>query len=603
MTAALLQGCAHRLQSPEDAARSRLAAARARAVARSAPLCTLLGPSGAHPGVYGTDLGFTVAAPGDDKRMWILFGDTWGEAGDACRYAPQDDDDLLAWLPLARPRDLPSSPKQQQPCRVIHYALQSPKDVRTWPRCRVYGQPDGASHTYMPLPMGFLRTPVAAFASQSAVYGIFHRSQPLPCDDRGRCQGTFQCSTDLPKANLGICKLPESAPSGGAGNFCRTDADCMLGSCEPASEGLCLTSMPFKVRTAHGTYTPSWYRDNPLRGLVKVLQIGRMVGPRPGDFLVEAEFPTNRFVNATARTVAHFDPAHPEKNDYRVGHHTLLLWGRPTFAGERGTQSLPFLLYQPLPKAGEPLHFNPHFFAGLDADGIPTWSEDEEDAQPIYGGQPRIVGTEDKPRFDWAAPEFDHVNQMSLAFIPQAQRWIMLYGGDMPDFMLYDEHGDRLAPTYSQPTTGAIHLRHGRHPWGGKAARDAWSAPLPVLTRQDAAHYLACPDGGDEELPGCLLHGDPHGPFTLLGTLLGHATALTPGAFFNVAAQCMVGDATMDILHSMSGNQVGRLYGVNIITPWTTAAAGRVDLYWNVSTWNPYQVILVRTQLRLDQAP
>jgi hypothetical protein len=57
---------------------------------------------------------------------------------------------------------------------------------------------------------------------------------------------------------------------------------------------------------------------------------------------------------------------------------------------------------------------------------------------------------------------------------------------------------------------------------------------------------------------------------------------------------------------ALSGNRIGRLYGVNIIDDWEqevvdpVAAAGgerTAEVYWNASTWNPYQVVLVKTRL------
>lgn len=43
---------------------------------------------------------------------------------------------------------------------------------------------------------------------------------------------------------------------------------------------------------------------------------------------------------------------------------------------------------------------------------------------------------------------------------------------------------------------------------------------------------------------------------------------------------------------------VGGLYGPNIVDCWTEDRKhGQVDLYWNVSTSNPYQVVLMKTRL------
>jgi hypothetical protein len=39
------------------------------------------------------------------------------------------------------------------------------------------------------------------------------------------------------------------------------------------------------------------------------------------------------------------------------------------------------------------------------------------------------------------------------------------------------------------------------------------------------------------------------------------------------------------------------MYAPEIIERWTTPRADAVDLYWHVSTWDPYEVVLMRTRL------
>ncbi len=63
----------------------------------------------------------------------------------------------------------------------------------------------------------------------------------------------------------------------------------------------------------------------------------------------------------------------------------------------------------------------------------------------------------------------------------------------------------------------------------------------------------------------------------------------------------------------LSGNKIGRLYGANVIEEWTrdrTAETSGLpegehvaDVYWNVSTWSPYQVVLFETELRGRMIP
>ena len=46
----------------------------------------------------------------------------------------------------------------------------------------------------------------------------------------------------------------------------------------------------------------------------------------------------------------------------------------------------------------------------------------------------------------------------------------------------------------------------------------------------------------------------------------------------------------------------GRLYGANVIDAWTRAApdgARGAEVYWNVSTWHPYRVLLMKTRFEL----
>ena len=41
----------------------------------------------------------------------------------------------------------------------------------------------------------------------------------------------------------------------------------------------------------------------------------------------------------------------------------------------------------------------------------------------------------------------------------------------------------------------------------------------------------------------------------------------------------------------------GFLYAANIIQPWIKPVGKSVDVIWNVSTWDPYRVVLMRTRI------
>jgi hypothetical protein len=200
---------------------------------------------------------------------------------------------------------------------------------------------------------------------------------------------------------------------------------------------------------------------------------------------------------------------------------------------------------------------------------------------------------------------------MTFAWIDPLRRWVMLYGGDDPAFIVLDP-GSATAPppVHLQRSPGAIHFRVARHPWGralkDSPAEDGFTSAEPVLTRRRAAPYLACGDGGEKELPGCLKQGDPNGPLSLFGTLASLSTKLNVGGFADITAKCLGGAMAMAGQTVLSGNPIGRLYGANVIQEWTAevkdgAPPGQraAEIYWNASTWNPYQVVLFKTELRV----
>ncbi len=579
------------------------------------PLCVLVGPRNHDPGVYGTDLGVTVKLPdapgrvGD--RLAIFFGDTWAKAGDACKYPVAHSDDLEGWLPSYRPASLRSGPptgEERAACGALEYALDDRKDATSWPRVRLYDRAD-AKHDDEPLDTGMLRAPGAAFSDGKVTY-VVYGSDPVVCDTSKQCPESMLCSTDPTYSGKPVGECSGARALNGVPAYCRDAKDCAgAARCEKPAHGVCLSTRPFTVHTNAGAVAPRWYDDDPRRGVAHVGLIGAGVWPdRPSDYAVVVRFPTNKFTNVTTRTVAYFDPDDPSKNDYRPGNHTLLMWGRAAFAEKGGAQSLPFLLYQPLEqwRGGAPREWRPRFFAGYREDGRPAWSDHESDAQPIYGG-PAASGS----RLEWAEPEFDYVNQMSFAWVEPLRRWVMLYGGDDPAFIVLDP-GSATAPppVHLQRSPGAIHFRVAPHPWGrGRGdgpAEDGFTSAEPVLTRRQAAPYLACGDGGEKELPGCLKQGDPNGPLDLFGTLANLSTKMNVGGFADVTAKCLGGAMAMAGQNALSGNPIGRLYGANIVQEWTAEVKDRLspgeraaEIYWNASTWNPYQVVLFKTELRV----
>jgi hypothetical protein len=573
-------------------------------VSSSWGICDLVGPSSASSGIYGSDLGFTVGRPGSD-RLAMLFGDTWAKPLDACQYPFVDHDDLQAWLPARRPAGLKAGAPladARTACRSFSYEQSDATDPTSWPKIRLF--PGNGAPA---LKSGSLRTPVAAFSDGQRVYGVFYRGDPAFCDRSNDCPEGMLCSSDGAYRGeaLGHCGLP-LASSDLAPMYCRDDHDCPPRTrCKPNQRGVCLAPHPFELRHDGRLSSPRWYEDDPRRAIARKMYFGVAAWPdRPADYGVVHVLSTNRFVNVAARTVAHFDPENPEANDYRPGFHTLLVWGRPWFFETGGAQSLPFLFYQPLSElkqSGGARGWAPRYFAGYGASGRPRWSEQESLAQPIYGAETELE------------PEFDYVNQMTLSYIAPLRRWVMFYGGDGPAFIVLDPATNAARmPVHLQRAPGAIHLRTARHPWGrvtfDRPLGEGWSSFEPVLTRQDAARFLACGTGGEEELPGCVEDPDPQGTRDLLASLVHLAKRTKPGEFFEISGRCFGGELALAGQNALSGNPIGRLYGANIIDEWTADVSEEipglangeraVELYWNASTWNPYQVVLFKTQLR-----
>jgi hypothetical protein len=577
----------------------------------SSDVCRLLGPAVHSEGIYGTDLGYTAPLPGTD-RLAVLFGDTWSEAGDACQYPITPADDLQATWPRQRPTDIANV------CAQLEYTLDDGADPKSWRRIHLY-EDEASRNAGTLIEMGGLRTPVTAWASSDgadgALYTLISRGDLAPCEATNDCPSGMLCSNDAAAGAtpLGKCTQTLELSEDPIPQVCRGDDDCGPAStCNLDVSDMCVTQDAFTITHDGQTITPSWYRDDARLGAAQTMYVARAAWPdRLEDYVIEHRFVTRRFVNATARTIRHFDPADPTANDYRQGDHTLLLWGRPAFVSTGGVQSLPFLLYLPLAelRAGE---FRPRFFAGYGDDGKPRWSDSEADAAPIYGTEASVQTDQNGAQvIEWREPEADYVNQTSVVYLEPLQRFVMLYGGDVPAWLVIDEDGEVQEPVHKAPAPGAIHQRSARHPWGRATLDDpeehAWTSAEPVLTRQTAAPYLACGEGGQEELPGCTDQSDENNPLDLLATITGLASD-EPSDTLDIAADCIEGSAALAVQTAASGDPIGRLYGTSIIEEWTEDVTNAVsdlaegeravDLYWNVSTWNPYQVVVMKTRLR-----
>jgi hypothetical protein len=342
------------------------------------------------------------------------------------------------------------------------------------------------------VPLGPLNTPIAAFHDGQAEWSIFLVAGGQACspDDAA-------CPTDL------------SAQA--ADLVCGTVADAPL----------CVDPTSTKSNDGQQAY---------------YLHVAERVGPAA--YVSRAMFLTNKYLNLTARAVRAFDPDDARRRDYETGTSALLMWGRPGFEEQsRDGKAPPYFMYHRLPfeRAGDQIVFRPHYYRGA-SDGAPRFSGSQADAVPLY------------------TDEFEPVNQASVSWIPSLRRWLMIYGGNVVDFVNLDGNAGA-----SQPVPGALYARHAPEPWG------PWTEPTPVLTEEHVAQDMVC---GKRAPAGCVPPPDP-----------------------------LIRPDCLELVDPRGG---GTLYGAAIIDALTRPAGGRAaDVFWLVSTWHPYSVVLIRTRMEI----
>jgi hypothetical protein len=498
-------------------------------------LGTLAGPDMPHvqPNLklYGTDMGLSFE---HDGKLVMLFGDTWPSSDHICEGEKIVNDDTIAYLPLDYPGGIPE----------LRYLTRtdSPNDLRY---IHVYRGEES-------LQLGYGQAPVAGFSDGERSYGLFERMEPHACG-ASYATGSQACPTDDHfecSPNLGLCDppiIPFPAP------------------CEIGNDDSCLPTQTCKPATLCVDPTSSQYADGHYwgeeRSVAHTLEIAVAHEDAPDQYDSLLAFPTSKFQIPAARTVAKFSGA-KAGNDYAPGHDRLLVWGRPGLTAEHERDGYLYLMTHRLPLetgADGRLKFEPQYFAGTDPKtGEPVWSSHQSEATGIaldghVNGDPHeSVQVLMNMTISWLGAPID--------------KWVLMYGGDLADWLLLDGDVSRGART-----PGAVWMRFADHPWG------PFSPPQPHL------------------VPGNPLRiNDPVGP----GGYLYDATCKDTGT-----TRC----ATSDPHRPLDGvigcpfrsEDPGRLYAPNVIDQYTHPNAnGGLDVVWNVSTWNPYAVKLFRTSIQ-----
>jgi hypothetical protein len=482
---------------------------------------------------FGTDMGLTVEHRG---QLYMLFGDTWATGESVCEPALLNDD-IIGILPSHYDGGMPSL-----------QLLTETDSKRALRRTSVYRGSQS-------LPMGYGRAAIAGFSDGERSYAIVQRLEPTRCEPAAAA-GADACATGdgfSCAEHLGVCE-PAAYP---LTSLCDATLD------PKSSANGCVPDQTCVKTDLCVDLTSSQYTDGSFQArqgsVAYTTEIAAARSDDPSTYDSVLSWPTNKFAMPNTRSIARFTGTQ-DGNDYSPGYDTLLYWGRSGHLAENGRESQLYLMTHRLPlpiDAAGKLAFEPRFFAGVDANGEPQWSALQSQAKPIaLDGQ-----------VDGSPHELLQVVGMyTISWLgAPINKWVMLYGGDLADYLLLNPSDSRAS--WAQ---GAIYLRFADHPWG------PFSPPVPHLLAGDPKQpHAGNGPGGFLFHPECVdtpelrcARSDTHRP---------------P----DVALDCQV-----QILDP------GRLYQPNIIDDYTQPnAGGGLDIVWNVSTWNPYGVQLVKTSL------
>jgi hypothetical protein len=520
-------------------------------------------------GFYGTDLGYSVY---DGTNIRFYFGDSWSNnmAASICDDIGCTMDDALGVLsgssfPTGSSVDTyiqqHPTPPGFAPWRATPPPIAFQLDAFGFVASdRLYH--GGLNGTLLSMTLG--HTPMAAFANRlsgaaGAVFAIFNLVKPKTCSNNA-CSEGYTCDTGMGTCfpQLGIADIP-----------------CVMGTTRCAclavsGGGLC------QDRTS-SVYANT--EDGRALSVVLAHEVGnadRNFNPNIREVHYSKTWNTNKFMDPAAATVKDFDPGrvNGSGNNYVTADGTgsnqkVFLWGRPGFVGYGSwTQKSAkvYFAYADMPSYSSTGNFtwNVHYFSGMGSSAGCT-SGGLTGSYPCFSSQPTAASALDlkgtmSGLADTTAELYDIVNQVTVAYVPQISQWVMLYGGDQTDGGLDLFAGPNWTHIVRDPDR-AIHARFASQPWG------PWSVPQQVLK---AGNPLSTPPTL-QFAPGGILFDN-------------HCSGST----------CAAGEPFYD-----PTVEYGHLYAPNIVDKWTTARTNPTgaDIYWTVSTGNPYETVLMRTRV------
>jgi hypothetical protein len=196
------------------------------------------------------------------------------------------------------------------------------------------------------------------------------------------------------------------------------------------------------------------------------------------------------------------------------------------------------------------------YFAGFKS-GHPTWSPTEADAVPVVYDNPYDVPVPPGPP-GFADP--GTVGEISVAYSPRLDLWLMTYDG-----------GRQTGPGTDKPQNDGVYFSYAQFPWG------PWAKSQLI--------FNACRDGG-------------------LGSYMFYPSSdssCATGAHTTGPAGPTIGG------QGAGGNDPvttpGDPYAPEIIERFIEVDGGTLKLFYTMSTWNPYAVVLMESDLKIAPTP
>lgn len=484
-------------------------------------------------GFYGTDLGWAFQ---HGNKIRFLFGDSWADSNGTA-IGPIGDDAQgsidLGAFPTGASVDAWVA---AHPYFDFPWHNAGPTlTMRINAFAKVAPMPvyDGGANGTL-LDMGLGRTPVTGFSNgTTGAFAVFYRGVYRACTSSCDVTG-FVCDTQIKVCNNTAEPTACYVYADGS-NTCP-----IFGSCDfpTGGNGICRDPTTFAGTSQEARFL-SAVQDMRVGNSDLSLNIEEQYYTRA--------WPTNKFTNVVARTVRAYTPG--GSFDYRPvvsspgATARVFLWGRPLFVGAQSQgRALPlYFAYVNLPQYSSTgnIAWTPQYYSGSG----PTFSTNPSLAAPVplTGGEP-----------------YDIVDQMSISYVPTLGKWVMLYGGDIHPNLLKGLAPANWPNAVPDPQR-AIHIRFATNPWG------PWTAPIQAFT------------------PGQPT-GSGTGEFASPGMIHWAGCSGSP---------CVKHETNP--LYALT--DYGFLYAPSIIDAWTTPQGADADIYWTASTWDPYEVVLLKSRV------